>query len=58
MSMKSNYRFRHDIVTDEKLKKNKTTAISCCGANPGMVGWFVKKALMDIAKDTDFKLEK
>lgn len=56
--MKSNYRFRHDIVTDEKLKKNKTTAISCCGANPGMVGWFVKKALMDIAKDTDFKLEK
>ena len=27
----------------------KTTAISCCGANPGMVSWFVKKALMDLA---------
>ncbi len=30
---------------------NKTTAVSCCGANPGMVSWFVKKALMDLSKD-------
>lgn len=38
------------------MKKHKTTAISCCGANPGMVSWFLKKALIDIAKSTDFKL--
>ncbi len=25
------------------------TAVSCCGANPGMVSWFVKQALMDVA---------
>ena len=30
----------------------KTTAVSCCGANPGMVSWFVKQALINIAKDT------
>ena len=29
-----------------------TTAVSCCGANPGMVSWFVKQALLDIARDT------
>ena len=24
-----------------------TTAVSCCGANPGMVSWFVKQALLE-----------
>ncbi|MBI1692257.1 homospermidine synthase, partial [Methylorubrum sp. DB1722] len=28
------------------------TAVSCCGANPGMVSWFVKQALLNIARDT------
>ncbi len=27
------------------------TAISCCGANPGMVSWFVKQALLNVAAD-------
>ena len=27
------------------------TAVSCCGANPGMVSWFVKQALLDIAAE-------
>jgi homospermidine synthase len=28
-----------------------TTAVSTCGANPGMVSWFVKQALVNIARD-------
>ena len=28
-----------------------TTAVSTCGANPGMVSWFVKQALLNIARD-------
>jgi len=24
---------------------------SCCGANPGMVSWLVKQALLDLARD-------
>ena len=31
------------------------TAVSCCGANPGMVSWFVKQALLDIARDLGVK---
>ena len=27
------------------------TAVSCCGANPGMVSWFVKQALLNVAAD-------
>jgi homospermidine synthase len=26
--------------------------VSTCGANPGMVSWFVKQALVNLAKDT------
>jgi homospermidine synthase len=29
------------------------TAVSCCGANPGMVSWMVKQALLNIAADLD-----
>jgi homospermidine synthase len=40
-------------VRDEKAKNpGGTTAVSCCGANPGMVSWFVKQALLDLAADT------
>ncbi len=28
------------------------TMVNCCGANPGMVSWFVKQALLDVARDT------
>ena len=27
------------------------TAVSCCGANPGMVSWMVKQALVNLAAD-------
>jgi homospermidine synthase len=40
-------------VREEKAKHpGGTTAVSCCGANPGMVSWFVKQALVDLAADT------
>ena len=29
------------------------TAVSCCGANPGMVSWFVKQALLNLASDIE-----
>ena len=41
-----------DTVRDEKAQNpGGTTAISCCGANPGMVSWFVKQALVNLASD-------
>ncbi len=42
-----------NTVREEKAKNpGGTTAVSCCGANPGMVSWFVKQALVDVARDT------
>lgn len=53
---RSNYVMREEI---QDLKASLAasmdkgaTAITCCGANPGMVSWFVKDALLDIARDT------
>jgi homospermidine synthase len=39
-----------DTVRQEKARNpGGATAVSCCGANPGMVSWFVKQALIDVA---------
>ena len=38
-------------------KPGSTTAVSCCGANPGMVSWFVKQALVNVASDTGLKFK-
>jgi homospermidine synthase len=43
-------------VRDEKARHpGGSTAVSCCGANPGMVSWFVKQALVNLAHDTGRK---
>ncbi len=42
------------LATKRKLGKG-STAVSCCGANPGMVSWFVKRALLTLANDTGIK---
>jgi homospermidine synthase len=48
---RTNYALRQ-TVRDEKAKKpGGPTAVSCCGANPGMVSWFVKQALVNLARD-------
>jgi homospermidine synthase len=40
-----------DTVRQEKAKNpGGATAVSCCGANPGMVSWLVKQALIDVAE--------
>ena len=50
---RTNYVLREIIMAEKKLAVGTRTAISCCGANPGMVSWFVKQALINIAKDTN-----
>jgi homospermidine synthase len=54
---RSNYALRENLLAARKKKPGGTTAISCCGANPGMVSWFVKQALVNIAADTGLKIE-
>lgn len=49
---RSNYALRETVQAEKRAHPGGTTAVSCCGANPGMVSWFVKQALLDIARDT------
>jgi homospermidine synthase len=48
---RSNYMLRESMLAARRCKPEGITAVSCCGANPGMVSWFVKQALLDIARD-------
>jgi len=52
---RSNYMLRERLLETRRKSPGGTTAVSCCGANPGMVSWFVKQALVNVAKDTGHK---
>ena len=49
---RTNYALRETVVAEKAANPGGATAVSCCGANPGMVSWFVKQALVNIAHDT------
>lgn len=48
---RTNYALREIILDARRRNPGGTTAVSCCGANPGMVSWFVKQALLNLAND-------
>lgn len=48
---RSNYALRETLLAERRKNPGGTTAVSCCGANPGMVSWFVKRALLNLAAD-------
>ena len=50
-SLRTNYSLRELFLQEKKLHPKGPTIVTCCGANPGMVSWFVKKALMILSKD-------
>ncbi|MGI8525695.1 MAG: homospermidine synthase [Pseudolabrys sp.] len=54
---RSNYALREAVLAARRKKPGGTTAVSCCGANPGMVSWLVKQALVNIANDTGVKFD-
>ena len=49
---RTNYALRETVRKEKRKHPGGTTAVSCCGANPGMVSWLVKRALVDVARDT------
>ncbi|WP_292897056.1 MULTISPECIES: homospermidine synthase [unclassified Nitratireductor] len=48
---RTNYALRETVRSEKAKNPGGTTAISTCGANPGMVSWFVKQALVNLAAD-------
>ena len=55
---RTNYALRENAQALKRKLGKGTTAVSCCGANPGMVSWFVKKAMLNLARDMGVKVEK
>ncbi|NSY71108.1 homospermidine synthase [Agrobacterium tumefaciens] len=54
---RTNYSLRETMLKEKARKPGGTTAVSTCGANPGMVSWFVKQALVNLAKDSGLDIE-
>jgi homospermidine synthase len=46
---RTNYALRQTLLAERTAHPGGSTAVSACGANPGMVSWFVKQALLDVA---------
>jgi homospermidine synthase len=52
VSRRSNYAFRENMLALKPRYEGGPTAVLAHGANPGLVSHFVKKALVNLAKDT------
>ena len=48
---RTNYALRETLRAEKRSSPGGATAVSTCGANPGMVSWLVKKALVDLSRD-------
>src|SRR5437879_12507661 len=51
---RANYALRDTVLAARRRKPGGPTAVSCCGANPGMVSWLAKQALLNVAGDLKF----
>lgn len=54
---RTNYALRETLLAEKRKNPGGPTAVSTCGANPGMVSWFVKEALVNLAKDLKLDFE-
>lgn len=52
---RTNYALRETVRAEKVASQGGITAVSCCGANPGMVSWFVKQALINLAAELQIK---
>ncbi len=50
-SQRSNYAMREEALALRPMAQGGPTAVTAHGANPGLVSHFVKRALLDIARD-------
>lgn len=51
-AQRSNYALREAMRAEARAHPGGPTAVNCCGANPGMVSWLLKEALLRLAEDT------
>lgn len=53
---RTNYALRETLLMAKRNDPGGVTAVSTCGANPGMVSWLAKRAMLDLAKDLNYDL--
>lgn len=52
IAARTNYALREMMLAEGRARnRGGATAVSSCGANPGMVSWLVKEALLNLARD-------
>jgi homospermidine synthase len=49
LAARTNYALRQSLLAERAAHPGGTTAVSACGANPGMVSWLAKQAVLDVA---------
>lgn len=49
LASRTNYALRETLLAERRTRPGGRTAVSACGANPGMVSWLVKQAVLDVA---------
>ncbi|WP_379066893.1 homospermidine synthase [Mesorhizobium sp. UC22_110] len=54
---RTNYALREGLLAEKRKHPAGPTAVSTCGANPGMVSWFVKQALIELARELGLEVE-
>ena len=54
---RTNYALRETLREEKRKHRGGPTAVSTCGANPGMVSWLVKQALVNLATDLGLKFK-
>ena len=54
---RTNYALRETLREEKRKHPGGPTAVSTCGANPGMVSWLVKQALVNLAGDLGLKFK-
>lgn len=57
MAQRTNLALRETVLDLRRRMPGGPTAVNCCGANPGMVSWFVKQALLNLAVDLGIEFE-
>ncbi|KAH8878610.1 homospermidine synthase [Thozetella sp. PMI_491] len=57
MASRTIYALRDTVCREKARSPGGTTAVFTCGANPGLVSWLVKQALVDLAKDLGLEYE-
>lgn len=57
IAQRSNYALRESVLALRRRRPGGPTAVNCCGANPGMVSWLVKQALLNLAGDMGIEVD-